>query len=115
MINIKRVICFFIKFRFDWHKRTRIKKNILFGKVFIHVQLIIAVRFITNHAEWFALMWCDKIKQTVIGKGRSNKNRFIFAEFFMYDAIGITVFFTVYAYISSTVRNGLVDFPGGTI
>lgn len=41
---------------------------------------------------------------------RCKKNCFICAEFFMYDAIGITVFFTIYAYIGSTVRNGLLDF-----
>ena len=29
----------------------------------------------------------------------------------MYDAIGITFFFTVYAYIGSSVHNRLIDFP----
>jgi len=56
-------------------------------------------------------VWCDKIKQIIIGKRGSNENCLIFAEFFMHYAIGITVFFTIYAYVGSTVRNRRIDFP----
>ena len=57
----------------------------------------------------------NKVKQTSVSKRGSNKNRFIVTKLLMYDAVGITFFFTVYAYVGSSVHNRLIDFSGRTV
>ena len=94
------------------HFHWRIENNVFSGKVFIHVQLIIAVRLITDQTERLVLVRRNKIKQTSVRKRGSNKNRLIVAKSLMYNAIGITFLFTVYAYVCCSVHNRLIDFPG---
>lgn len=82
-----------------------IKNNILFNKVFIHIQLIITIRLITNQTERFALVWCDKIKQASISKGSYQCDRQATCQAEKVDGMVSQIIWEIFKSMSKAPKN----------